>query len=424
MADGLWRSVGGVLAHRDFALLWLGRTLSLLGDYTFRIAFVAYLITETHSAGYVAVATAALLVPPIIFYLIGGTASDRAKSKRRVLIAADVLRFAATAGIAVAAAVTDGTPWLVVALALIIGVGSGFFEPTAFAFIPDVVPREKLLAANSAMSVSQQIGLIIGPALGGGLAFGGGVELAFAFDAVTFLISIVLLAFMRNHGRPAPAEQEEPGKGKLRKEIVEGARYVFGTPWLLLCFGIGALANAVFTGSLDVSIPLMLAPDGVSDAGGLGLFFTLEGVGALLGAILMARLTIRTASFPLFGMLAIMGGSLALAGLFERGWLVYATALSYGVGLHFFNSLYHTLVQVKVPERLLGRVGSLGFVAFDVMMPVGVLAMWPLIALLSERGSLIACGIAVVLMSVAAGLARSVRQLTLDEDTIKPTTVQ
>ncbi|HYS42150.1 MAG TPA: MFS transporter, partial [Pseudonocardiaceae bacterium] len=240
----------GPVRERDFGLFWTARTMSILGDYVFRIAFITYLIGLTHSPAFVSAATATLLVPPLLFYLFGGAIADQVSSRRNIMITADLLRFGASAGIVIAGLLSPD-PWLIVVLALVVSIGSGFFAPASFAFITEIVAKQRLVAANSALSISQQVGLIAGPLLGATLALAGGPAAAFAVDALTFLGSGLLLSRIRSSRRREPLTAAP--RERLIGQLAGGLRYVIRTPWLVLSFAVGAVANAVFTGSLDVA---------------------------------------------------------------------------------------------------------------------------------------------------------------------------
>src|SRR5262245_36151177 len=189
------RRLLGPVAERDFGLLWTARTLSLIGDYTFRIALVTYVISVTGSAGGLALATTVLLLPALVFYLVGGVAGDRVRSRRRIMVGADLLCALATAAMAVVAG--SGRVWPVVALAVVIGVGDGFFQPAAFAVIAEIVPAGRRMAANSANSLARQLGLVVGPALGGFMVGFWSPAAAFTVDCVTFLLSAALVLAIR-----------------------------------------------------------------------------------------------------------------------------------------------------------------------------------------------------------------------------------
>ena len=175
-----------------FGWFWIARTASLMGDYAFRVGFITYLIRTSGSPNVLAEATAVLLVPAIAFYLFGGALGDRARSRRAVLVGSDLLRVVGTAAAALAVAVT-GNPLPVVGFALLIGVGAGFFEPIAAGFLTQIVNQSQLVQANSALSVSRQVSLIVGPILGGALVGWTGPAAAFWFDAASFAVSALAL---------------------------------------------------------------------------------------------------------------------------------------------------------------------------------------------------------------------------------------
>ena len=415
------RSRLGPLTLPGFAFYWSARTVSLIGDYAFRVAFITYIISTTHrSALSLAVANAVLLVPALVFYAFGGVLGDRVASRRHVMIASDLGRCAAVA--AIAACVSLHAPIaVVVACAVSISVGDGFFMPASFAYFAEIVPPDRLAGANSSISLSQQAGLILGPLLGGLLIGFGGATVAFAFDSGTFLASAVFVALIsasltsrqadgENATADAGTESEPPG---ILAEIKGGLSYVRAQQWLLISCAVGAIANAVFAGNLDVTVPLIVSPHGTSDARFLGIFYALEGAGAVAGAIIMTRVPITRAGQLIFVMMAGMAVSLTLVGVFHRSAGTYVMALTYGVGLHFFNSLYTTLVQEKVPGSLMSRVGSLLFLAFNGLMPLGTLIMGPLILVLGASSTAIVTSAVVGVVCLAATVPASIRRLTI-----------
>jgi MFS family permease len=426
----------GILRERDFRYYWTARALSLVGDYAFRTAFATHIISVSGSASTLATATAVLLVPSLVFYLVGGAVGDRARSRRTVMVGADLARFVILLLIAGVANWTSSVVALVV-LAVLIGVADGFFQPVSFAYMLEITPKEKLVAANSALSAGQQIGLIGGPLAGGFMVSLAGASATFAFDAATFLLSAILLLLVRAPrgtggargfaaAEPDPAAEGgaagdgtagEPASGghRLRQvgaDIAQAGRYVAGLRWLLVSLLVGACTNAVYAGVLDVSVPLIMAPEGTSEGRSLGAFYALQGIGALAGAALLVRLTVRRTGPVLFLMLALMALSLAATGVIGGGAGALATAFVYGIGLHFFNSLFPSLLQERVPESLLSRVGSLAFLGFNGLMPLGALLMGPLVLALDARGAAVAAGLAAAVVSCAALASGDVRRLT------------
>ncbi|MFD3565771.1 MFS transporter [Streptomyces sp. NPDC058667] len=423
-----------ILQERGFRYYWTARALSLVGDYAFRTAFATHIISTSGSASTLAAATAVLLLPSLVSYLVGGAIGDRTRSRRAIMIGADIARLVVLLLIAGVTYWTSSIVLLVV-LAVLIGVADGFFQPVSFAYMLEITPKEKLVAANSALSVGQQIGLIGGPLVGGFMVSLAGASATFAFDAATFLLSAILLLLIRtprNNGEesgPGPVKPDPvteagtpgepvPGMQRLRQvgaDVAVAGRYVAGLRWLLVSLVVGACTNAVYAGVLDVSVPLIMAPQGTSEGRVLGTFYALQGIGALAGAAVLARLTVRRMGPVLFSMLALMALSLAGTGLMGSGAGALAMAFVYGIGLHFFNSLFPSLLQERVPESLLSRVGSLAFLGFNGLMPLGALLMGPLVTTLDARGAAAWAGLAAALVSLAALLSRDVRRLTTQD---------
>jgi MFS family permease len=375
----------GIIAQRDFGFLWAGRTVSQIGDYTFRIAFITYIISQTDSATALSLAMASLLIPSLVFYLLGGAVSDRVRSRRALMIGVDVVRFLMTLVLAVVIATTDSIP-LLVGMAVVINVGEGFFRPASFAFMRDVTPPDRLVNANSAMSIGQQVGIIGGPLVGGVLVGVAGPALAFGFDALTFLVSAVLIALIRT-GRSAPEATvgREPSRS-LTADVRAGLAYVRSQRWLAISLGVGPTANAAFAGVLAVTVPIIMAPDGTADASYLGTYYALQAIGALAGALLLTRWQPRRLGPLMFAMLGTMGLALALVGVLGRNPVAFTMAFVYGVGLHYFNTLYRTLLHETVPEGMTGRVSSVSDLSFNGAMPIGQVAIGPLATAFGARG--------------------------------------
>jgi MFS family permease len=419
----------GPMTIPGFAYFWGARTISLIGDYAFRVAFISYIISVTHrSAVALAAANAVLLVPALVFYLLGGMIGDRVAARWKIMIFSDAGRCATTAAI-VASVAAHAPVAVTVALAVAISVGDGFFMPASFAYQAEIVPPERLTGTNSAISLSQQAGLIIGPLLGGLLIGLSGATAAFGFDSGSFLASAVLVALIpgtlkaRQGAREeAPAESAEEESAEKESaadsplgEIRGGLHYVRVQKWLLISCVVGALANAVFAGNLDVTLPFIVSPHGISDARNLGVFYALEGAGAVLGAIILTRMAISRVGSLMFFMMAEMGASLALVAVFGQDSGTYIMAISYGVGLHFFNSLFTTLVQQKVPDSLMSRVSSVLFLGFSGLMPLGTLLMGPLISAFGATATIAVTGAIVAAVCVAAALPPSIRLMTVGE---------
>ncbi|MDQ3940648.1 MAG: MFS transporter, partial [Actinomycetota bacterium] len=166
------------LRIRDFRLLWGGMTVSFLGDgfYLVAIAWASYQISNVPTA--FSMVSFAWSLPMVLFMLFGGVLSDRFE-RRYVMIAGDVVRGVAIVAMGLLALTGVIELWHLIALAAVYGIGQALFNPAFGAIVPDIVPRELLVEANSLDNFVRNVTeRMAGPALGGVViaAFGGGIR--------------------------------------------------------------------------------------------------------------------------------------------------------------------------------------------------------------------------------------------------------
>ena len=181
------------LRHRSFTLLWLGQTLSRVGDHLYQIALAWWVLEKTGSA--VAMGTVLVLsvAPMLLFLLVGGAAVDRFR-RTRLMFLSD---FRARVIMAVVAILASGgrlEVWQIYLATLAFGAVDAFFQPAYIAVMPQLVPDDDLPSANALSSMSMQAGRIIGPAIGAALVAAGGTALAFGVNGISFFLSAAFLA--------------------------------------------------------------------------------------------------------------------------------------------------------------------------------------------------------------------------------------
>ena len=175
------------LRERDFRLLWSGMCVSLVGDGAFLVALAWQVYTISDTATAMSLVGIAMTVPTIVFLLVGGVASDRF-DRRRIMLAADLVRAAAVGLLAVLSLTGALEIWHIVGLVVFYGAGAAFFAPAFDAIVPELVPPERLAQANALDQMVRPIAMrLAGPALGGVVIGAFGTGTAFALDAGTFL---------------------------------------------------------------------------------------------------------------------------------------------------------------------------------------------------------------------------------------------
>ena len=149
-----------VLRHRDFALLWVGMSVSLLGDGVLLVSLAWHVYDVAGTTSAMAAVGIALTAPQLALLLIGGLVADRLP-RRSVLLASDLVRCAALLGLTATALSRSDAIWPLLACAAVYGAATGFFGPAFDAVVPDLVPAEELDQANALDQVVRPLALRI-----------------------------------------------------------------------------------------------------------------------------------------------------------------------------------------------------------------------------------------------------------------------
>jgi MFS family permease len=392
------------LRHRDFRLLWIGQTLTMLGSFVSQIAYPFQVLALGGSALELGILVSIYMASSLVFMLVGGAVADRVE--RRTLIVVTELGSGVIVGIVAILGWVDALEiWHLYVSYVWFGAATAFSIPALGAIIPELVPEEILIPGNAVQGLSRQGARISGPIIGGLLVATVGPTAAFAFDAVSFFLSAGAVALTR--GRPPALEQAR----SIVKEIWEGLRFVFSVQWLwVTIFGWSFIA-AAFIGALSVALPLLVT--GVLGGGATtyGIVSAAVGVGELIGATVIAQVRIRRSGLAMY--LFGTGGGIALLlyGLVPTVPGAIAAGALQGLTFACFGVLWVTAMQVHVPRRLLGRVTSVDYFGGTLLAPIAPVGA----ALLAEsRGPesvFIVAGAITVVLTLAALLLPSIRDL-------------
>ncbi|HYZ76220.1 MAG TPA: MFS transporter [Gaiellaceae bacterium] len=386
------------LRHRDFRLLWSGQAVSLLGDMAFltALAWRTFTLAGSSRLGVVLLCNGGAMLATL---LVGGVLADRYE-RRRMMIFSDVWRFGAVGALAAVDAMGHLSFPILVGLAVLVGLGDGFFYPAVGGIVPLVVEQPALASANSLLGVARWGSVMVGPSLAALTYHSGGPSVVFAFNAGTFLVSAALISL----ARPRPIETATR-EGTLR-EIREGARYVARIPWLWVTIALFSVVLTLQYASQQVLLPKLVHQHFHRGVGAYGLLVTFLGVGTVLGTLAFGQLQPRRRR----GVVAYavwLVNSLAIVGVALSPWFGLAAGFAAlrGACLAFGVAIWETMLQELVPERLLARVVSLDFFGTFGLTPIG-LAIWAAIADIAPPGALIASGAGVSCVLIALVLTR------------------
>ncbi len=376
------------------AMLLTGLGLSSLGDFIYLVAINLLVLKMTGSAAAVA---ALWVVGPITSIFVNGWSGsiiDRS-NKKKIMIITDIVR-------AVAVAIIPLLPsiWMIYALLFVISVAKSFFNPTSTTYITALIPKEKRKTFNSIRSLVSSGAFITGPAIAGVLLIVGSLEIAIYSNAISFVISAILIAFLPN----IDSNQNDITKKLQLKNLLEDWKVVirFGKEALFVMtiyssfviFDIFTMAmdsqEVVFTqrviGLTEVEYSLLMSVTGIGYA-----------VGGLLVIFISRFLSIR----------ALIGTGLFML---AAGYFIYSLSTSFtmaatgfiilGFFFAFSNTGFTTFYQNNVPVEIMGRVTSIVSVLQSAVSVVFLLFIGIMGDLLPLRYTIVTLSIVSVVLAV------------------------
>ena len=399
------------LRHRDFRLLWIGMTASLLGDGIFYVALAwqAYELSNTPST--LSMIGVAMTIPHVVFLLAGGVVSDRF-DRRRVMIAADALRTFAVGAMGLLVLTGNLQMWHMLVLAGVFGAGTAFFGPAFDAIVPGLVPGEELGRANSLDQLVRPAALrMLGPALGGLIVAAGSAGGAFVMDAGTFAVSIVCVALMR---RRAAADEAE--HGSVLGDIREGFAYIRSQVWLWGTFLAATLGYLIFWGPSEVLLPFVVRNEMTGSAADLGLIFAIGGIGAMFSAVVMGNRHMPRRNMTFIYVVWTLS-TLAIAGygLARLPWQAMAACFAFNALEGAGTIVWATTKGRLVPGRLLGRVSSFDWFISIALVPISYAFTGPVANALGAQTTLVGAGLLGGAVTLAFLLLPGMRDVERDQ---------
>jgi MFS family permease len=348
---------GGARLDRRFAVLWTSSTTSAFGTGLAMVATPLFVASQTGDPFVVSSASAVTWLPWLLFALPGGVLVDRV-DRRRLMVLLDCLRALLMAGLVAAVLTRTAALGVLLAVLFLVSTGEVVERSAGQALVPALVPRDRLERANGWLfggtMVAQQ--MLAGPL--GGWLFAIAAALPFLANAATFLLGAAVLALLRGSFRAAPAVPAAAGTRSVRREVLDGLRWLVHQRLLRTMAVLIGLLNVTLTAALAVLVLLARDRLGVGSVG-YGLLFTSLAVGGLLGALVGDRLVARfTATWTIrVGLLVEAGTHLVLAT--SRSAVVVGGALFlFGVHGALWGMVANSLRQRLAPPDMLGRVSS------------------------------------------------------------------
>ena len=381
----------------------MGSAVSLFGDQFYLVALPWVVLQITGSAIAMGTMLMTASIPRAVLMLMGGAIADRL-SPRRILLGTAAGRTVVVGAVGALLWFHALRLWALYLLGFAFGVADAFSMPAASAFLPSLLQRDQLVAANSVMQTTAQLTTIVGPAPAGLVIKMRGAAWAFVVDAVSFLFIIAALWTL-----PDPPRATAAKKPPMWQSVIEGIRYVGQDSALSSLMLLAAMLNVCIAGPLSVGLAYM-AKTRFGSPAAFGFAVSSLAAGGLFGAVLAGLVTVRRRGILLLGASAMIGACLASLGFLHSLAASAAALIVMASAAAVTNIHLASWIQGRVDLVVRGRVVSVLMLSATGLQPLslaaaGVLAAWSLTGMfLIASGTLLA-------VTAAGALRQSVRDI-------------
>lgn len=394
-----------VLRDRNFARYLAAIVVSHLGGGMANVA-LAFAVLGFGTPTDLGIVLLAREIPMIVFLLLGGVFADRLR-RRTILVSTDLLK--AAAQVATAALLFNGSAdvWNVALLQGVFGVANAFSRPVGMGFMKETVSDAQLQQANALTQLARSTLGIVSPAVGALIVTFGSPAIAIAVDAVTFLLSALLVASMRIAGTVRAVTKSIVG------DLRDGWRELVSRPWVVAIIASFGLFQLTYFPALLVLGPVV-ALEHLGGAAGWGTIIAVEGLGAVVGGLLALRIRVsrplvisELVVVPSGFLLLALAAPLPLVAIAGIGFLV-------GAGFAIGENLYVTAFQRNIPDHALSRISSYDWFGSVALNPIGYALIGPVSETIGIAETLVIAGILNMVVSVSVVLVPSVRTIRSD----------
>ena len=369
-----------VLKNRDYFWLWMGNTVSLVGDRVREWAMIYWVYEKSGNSPFVlSLSLFAAMLPNLLLAPVAGVWVDR-WDRRRTMLISDLVR--GCLSLLLIAAVATGQYWYALAVTFLASCAAQFFSPSRSAMVRRTVGPENLLAANSLAQTTDSVLSLAGPALGTAIFTFLGAQVAFIVDAASYFLSAACIAMVRTSGL-VEATAKRPG---FAGELSAGLRFCWQSRPLR---AIILSASVLYLGAGAInSLGIYLTERVLGlDETTFGYTSTLMTAASLLTAVTVGSTARKSRRAPLFvalGMGVAAVGIALLAGALNIGFLVGSNVLI-GVANVLMGLGAGTTMQSVVPDQMLGRVSAVFNIPTTSAMLLSALSGGALALLVNPR---------------------------------------
>jgi len=373
-----------------FGFLFFGLLASMAGDSLMLIVLAIWVKDLTGSNG-AAGLTFFFLAAPALLAPLAGVYVDRLR-RRTVLLWGNVA--SALAVLPLVLVRSADQVWLIYLVAVLYGVSFVVLPAALNGLLKEMLPEELLVDANASLSTSKEALRLVGPLAGAGLfTLLGGAGVA-VVDAASFVVAAVVIGFL-----PVREEQPVREEGHWRDEFLAGVRHIRSDRVLthtLLATGLSLLVIGFMESAVFAMVDAFGKP-----ASYVGVVVSVQGVGAIAGGVTSSRVIRRLGETSAIALsLVILALGLAICAVAPSLAAVFVGVVVVGYALPVFIVAFNTLLQLRTPQRLMGRVSAATDVVLGTPQATSIAVGALLVSVISFRDIFWIC-VAVILAAAA-----------------------
>jgi MFS transporter, DHA3 family, macrolide efflux protein len=406
MEKGIGSKSQEKLWNCNFILLLQGQVVSLLGDKVYDIALPFWVLAKTGSVALMSVLMAAAIFPKIFISPFAGTFIDR-HDRKEILIIADVISGITILFIGTAAIIEFIQMWMIFAAGVIVGICGSFFNPAINSAIPEIVPKAKLLKANSMFSSISSVNDMAGYAFGGFLVQLMSAPILFIFNGVSFLFSAAAESFVK-----IPQIESYSEKMNFMEDMKAGIRFVNNLKGLKYLYITIAFLNFFASMSMTLTLPWFKMHNQLG-IGAYGLAMAVNTFGTFVGFAALSLIELKKEKrFYLFILSGIIISITMILYAFTLNF--YFIALLFfldGICLAVMGSLLQSSMQNCVPSNMRSKVFALRNTLSSALMPLGMIFAGILSEKIKMNIIIFADYVVVLILFIYLSFAASVKEI-------------
>ena len=364
------------LWNKNYFLLWQGQLVSSLGNQAYSLALGFWILAVTGSTALYGTLVATSTLPGVLLSPISGAIVDRL-DRKKILVWTDLIRGFFVTIVAIGAYRGWLEIWMVFATGIILGLCGSFFGPAASSSIPDLVPKSKLVQANSFFQMIYSATNMLGNMLGGIIYAIVGAPFLFLFNGLSFLFSAGTETFI-----DIPKIERKGREITIKEDLKAGAKFVWNFTSLRNLFITASFSNFFGSVSFVLMIPLFTLVRGFNSAQ-YGFAISAMGLGMLLGMLYTSAMKIKPSKryvhFVTGGILTSL--SFGIFPFVPNIYIITAILFFAGIGNALINVFIGSVIQMTTPAEMRGKVFGLLGTLSQGLTPIamalgGFLGVW------------------------------------------------